>query len=72
MDYMSPYVESWCPQGNILSDTDQLLGKERDKQFSIEPGARTVIVILGHVAHLGKGFSSLKHQLNLPSHTIRV
>jgi hypothetical protein len=58
--------------GNIASDTDQLLGKERDKQFSIEPGARTVILMLGQVAHLGKGLSSLKHQLNLPSHTLRV
>jgi hypothetical protein len=57
--------------GNIAPDADQFLCQERDKQFPIKPSAGTAVVMLGHMPQLGKALQSLKHQLNLPTHTVR-
>jgi hypothetical protein len=67
-----PARREWVARGgNIAPDANQFLCQERDKQFPIKPSAGTAIVMLGHVPQLGKALQSLKHQLNLPTHTVR-
>src|ERR1039458_8436955 len=72
MDYMAPPRRGWLARGgNIAPDANQFLCQERDKQFPIKPSAGTAVVMLGHVPQLGKALQPLKHQLNLPTHTVK-
>ena len=67
-----PSRREWVARGgNIAPDADQFLCQERDKQFPIKPSAGTALVMFGNVPEVGKSFQSLKHQLNLPTHTVR-
>ena len=66
-----PLRESVARGGNIAPDAEQFLCQERDKQFPIKPSAGTALVMFGNVPEVGKSFQSLKHQLNLPTHTVR-
>src|SRR6266567_8149369 len=67
----SPTPRVGSPRGNISPDADQFLCEESDKQFPIKPSAGTATLMLGHVPQLGEALQSLKHQLNLPTHTVR-
>lgn len=67
-----PRRREWVTRGgNIAPDADQFLCQERDQQFPIKPSTGTAVVMLGHVPQLGEALQSLKHQLNLPTHTVK-
>ena len=64
------WPEIVAPGGNSRTKVCELLRQQRHQEFSVEPGPRTLIVILGQVTHRQDGFEPFKHQLNLPPETI--
>src|SRR5713101_2465298 len=39
---------------------------------TVNPSAGTAVIVFGHVPQLGKAFQPLKHQLDLPTHAVRL
>src|SRR6266566_6359887 len=64
------WPEIVAPGGNSRTKVYELLRQQPHQEFSVEPGPRTLIVILGQVTHRQDGFEPFKHQLNLPPETI--
>src|SRR5579875_384344 len=59
-----------APGGKIQTEANELLCQQGHQEFSVEPGAGTLVVVLGQMPHRQKTFEALEDQLNLPSETI--
>jgi hypothetical protein len=58
------------PGGNGFSYAGQSLAEQGHEQFSIEPRATALIVVLGNVSDLRDGLETLEGQFDLPAEPV--
>ncbi len=58
--------------GNVAPNADGFFCEQGDKQFPVEPSARTAGIMLRHVSYQHKTLQPLEEQFDLPPPTVQL